>query len=570
MDDGSELLRSMFFDPTFRVTFGSGSIDADDYSKTAHFIGMRAKDSTGEYSNDLFQGVDFRDSDQDTYIDLIDVFPDDPFEWRDTDGDGIGNNSDPDLDGDGLDNAIDPDDDNDGLSDSYELANNLDPNDPVDAPLDPDNDGLSTLAESLIGTDPNNPDTDMDGIRDGEDPTPLFAGAIDEVDAPVDIGDRYGASVAVGTNWIAAGSPSQAGGGVVYLFSIRGSTIVPQGELAFPVGFGGSAFGSSVAMLEDDSRLFVGAPGFPPGSGEHLQGAIYERSGDAWNFVQDMVGENDSGQGQFGISAGMEGDLLVVGAPRDNEGEGAARSGAVYLFQRTGGVYIQQDKKKIQNPTSNILFGQAVDVSGSRVVVGAPNRVVGVTTSGEVSVYEINAGQLLNPQSTVGSQSASAALFGFAVTMGLNGATLWVGAPGEDNDQGAAYVFFVQPTTLIEIRRIQGGGTVPGSGFGSSISFDGTNVIVGSPGLNPPARVGTRGPAGVGAVYHYSGIDFQSSEETGEEFMLQALDGQEGFGAATALSGDRIVIGSPQTANDTGAVAVHRDVSVIFGDGFEG
>jgi parallel beta-helix repeat protein len=41
------------------------------------------------------------------------------------------------------------------------------------APLDSDDDGLTNIQELIIGTDPDNPDTDGDGLKDGEDPFPL-------------------------------------------------------------------------------------------------------------------------------------------------------------------------------------------------------------------------------------------------------------------------------------------------------------------------------------------------------------------------------------------------------------
>ena len=58
-----------------------------------------------------FQIARFReskpDADGDGYVDPVDALPNDSGEWRDTDGDGVGNNQDTDDDGDGVD---DPDD----------------------------------------------------------------------------------------------------------------------------------------------------------------------------------------------------------------------------------------------------------------------------------------------------------------------------------------------------------------------------------------------------------------------------------------------------------------------------
>lgn len=73
------------------------------------------------------------------------------------------------------------DTDGDGLLDDWERGNfgNLDQG----SDDDPDNDDLSNLEESILGTDPNDPDTDGDGIQDGDDPNPLVA----EEEAPSDV-----------------------------------------------------------------------------------------------------------------------------------------------------------------------------------------------------------------------------------------------------------------------------------------------------------------------------------------------------------------------------------------------
>ncbi len=56
-----------------------------------------------------------------------------------------------------------------GIPDSWAIANGLDPTDPALPFEDPDHDGLTNLQEFQQGTDPNNPDTDGDGLTDGQE-----------------------------------------------------------------------------------------------------------------------------------------------------------------------------------------------------------------------------------------------------------------------------------------------------------------------------------------------------------------------------------------------------------------
>lgn len=87
-------------------------------------------------------GLDDLDSDQDGTSNLKDAFPNDPTETRDTDGDLIGNNA-------------DPDDDNDLILDVYELENDLNPTS-NDADEDLDGDRQSNFDEFVAGTSANN------------------------------------------------------------------------------------------------------------------------------------------------------------------------------------------------------------------------------------------------------------------------------------------------------------------------------------------------------------------------------------------------------------------------------
>lgn len=562
-DPGLDLaspLDQLLLDPFGIVAMHSTILSTRNLSQNFHSLSARAKDASGEYSLNLTQSLDLRDSDNDMFIDLLDDFPTDPFEFRDTDGDGIGNNSDPDIDGDGLDNAIDTDDDGDGLPDAYELANGLNPADHVDALLDPDEDGLITAIEFVIGTGPFNPDSDGDGVLDGLDPTPLFTGVIDEIPTPpgIDSGDQFGASVTINADLIAAGAPMDEGGGAVYPFFLRGGNPVGETKLSIPASFTGSLFGASVVI--NGNLLFVGAPGVALTGDVHLQGALYERIAGNWQLLTTLAGTNDNGLGQFGASAAMEGNLLVVGAPRDTEGEGSG-SGAVYLLQRSGNSFQVLDKVKLATPGTGDRFGAAVAIANGRVAVGATSRVVNSATRGEITVYDIDQGQLVEIFNTTGSQSGSAASFG--ASMGMRGDLLVVGAPGENSDRGATYVYFIG-TTLDERTRLVGSSTVAGDGFGRSVSFDGSNIVVGAPGFSAFGKHShaAKGVITNGSVFHYSGTNFD------QEDRIDPVAGEQQFGAAVALLADRIVVGAPSTANQ-GAVAVHRDTRLLFKSGFE-
>ena len=127
----------------------------------------------------------------------------------DTDGDTIKNTDEvdiyktnplnPDTDFDGLTdgeeifiyftNPFSSDTDEDGIPDKYEIDHSdiLDPNNPYDAFEDPDNDGLLNVHECSYGTNPTNPDTDYDGLTDGEEvyryyTNPLIADADADID----------------------------------------------------------------------------------------------------------------------------------------------------------------------------------------------------------------------------------------------------------------------------------------------------------------------------------------------------------------------------------------------------
>lgn len=142
------------------------------YSEWGGLFGFFLEPETAEQlvlATSWYRSDDLPDLDGDGVPDWRDAFPDDAREWADTDGDGLGDNSDVDDDGDGVldtDDAfpLDPDEwsdlDSDGIGDNEDL--------------DDDGDGYSDEMEIECGSDAADADslptdTDSDGACDGRD-----------------------------------------------------------------------------------------------------------------------------------------------------------------------------------------------------------------------------------------------------------------------------------------------------------------------------------------------------------------------------------------------------------------
>ena len=109
-------------------------------------------------------------------MDPVDELPEDPSDWLDTDGDGIGNLADGDDDGDGVADAVDAfpldgaesaDADGDGVGDNGDLF----PDDP-DEWGDADDDGVGDNADPFPDDPDEWADADGDGVGDNADPFP--------------------------------------------------------------------------------------------------------------------------------------------------------------------------------------------------------------------------------------------------------------------------------------------------------------------------------------------------------------------------------------------------------------
>ncbi|MGH7752942.1 MAG: FG-GAP repeat protein, partial [Gemmatimonadales bacterium] len=126
-------------------------------------------------------------------------------------------------------------------------------------------------------------------------------------------------------------------------------------------------FGVSIALSGDE--LFVGRTGEPPGFPLPPSQAgsvhVFRRSaGGSWTESGSIAGSDTKLADGFGSALAVDGDVLVVGAPRSGPG------GAVYVFERRGGRGAWTQSARLTGPAGAAEkggggeFGAAVAVRG--------------------------------------------------------------------------------------------------------------------------------------------------------------------------------------------------------------
>lgn len=236
------------------------------------------------------------------------------------------------------------------------------------------------------------------------------------------------------------------------------------------------------------SALFLG--GHRDDSEGPDTGAVtpFQRSAGPWTRETDLTASDaraDTGEGaQFGFSVSADGDWLAVGAPFADSAQGVD-TGAVYLFQRGEGRWVERQKLTPPGAGRGERFGQVVSMSGDTLLAGAPDDDEAGSLSGSVSVFERSGETWSLRQKLTGSDTAPFDNFGFSVS--LDGGTAAVGAPFHDSrsaggNSGAAYVFERSAQGWRQSARLTADDGAAEDQLGSAVSILGNALAVGARG----------------------------------------------------------------------------------------
>ncbi len=297
-------------------------------------------------------------------------------------------------------------------------------------------------------------------------------------------GQFFGQSVSVSGTRIAVGASRDPigigpGTGSCYVFDKVGGLWTQTVKLTASDAVLDDRFGHALAVEGD--MLAVGA--FARDDGASQSGAVYifERDTGVWTERAKINPSDPSADKRFGSAVSLDGGILLIGAPTDN-GSGPD-SGAAYAFEQVGGIWTERQKITPSDSSSGQLFGDAVDLDRGRAAIGAMFRDSLGANSGAVYLFELSGGVLIEKRVLFPTDGALGDNFGNAV--GLSGDVVVAGARADDDwgtDSGSAYVWSFDGLNCPSLYAAPGqisvatGGTqfftlIPGGGFAGDLYY---------------------------------------------------------------------------------------------------
>ncbi len=308
-----------------------------------------------------------------------------------------------------------------------------------------------------------------------------------------------------------------------------------QATLMAPEPDAKDAFGFAVAVSGDVIVLGAhgaNAPAFESGAAHVFR---YDPLAAQWAHETTLTASEGDGSDLFGFSVSIDGDVILIGA-RDDENDGVSQSGSAYVFRYDRETSRWDEEAKLTDPNGEEmdLFGVSVSVKGDAALIGAHGND---DIHGAAFVFRYDAQEPqkwfleteLDPSDDMGQD-----WFGFSVSLAEGVAIVSAyrdNSTPKGNDAGSAYIFRYEESEWVEEQNITASDAAPLDWFGLSVSIseDGNTVLVGA---QNDDDLGSN--SGSAYVYQYTQGRWQ------ETAKLLASDGGSGdkFGRSVSVSQD--------------------------------
>jgi len=294
-------------------------------------------------------------------------------------------------------------------------------------------------------------------------------------------GQFFGRSVSISGGVIVVGDSfagPMASAGTAYVFRYGAGRWNQEARLVpYDLDFD-DTFGISVGVSGDVA--VVGADRDDDNGYESGSAYVFRFDGLRWIQTGKLVASDGAADDGFGYAVAIDGDVIVVGSPRHDVT--GADSGAAYVFERSGDAWVERGRLTASDGGAGDLFGYSVSVSGESVLVGAFKHDSTDIETGAVYVFNRQSGAWVQRQMLTASDAEAGDWFGVSVSLrddvAVVGASLDNGQAGTYS--GSVYVFEFDGFEWVETSRLTPSAAWSVSHFGSSVGISGGHVVVGA------------------------------------------------------------------------------------------
>jgi hypothetical protein len=401
----------------------------------------------------------------------------------------------------------------------------------------------------------------------------------------------FGTTVAIDASYAVVGALGEDSlAGAAYIYKHDGGWNQTPIRIVATLPDSSDYFGTSVSV--SNNYVIVGAYMEDSSStinqlGYADSGAAYifrtTDNGTTWSQTAILKALNVGYQDRFGYSVAISGDYAIISAyDEDSDPSGnnyVIAAGAAYIFKTTdnGANWTQITMLKTSvGGSSQFGYGRhSVAISGNYAIVGCQLEHIDGTDEGAVYIFEHDGndnwgtfvGNNTDGHKVCNETQRLQALvpgtnYNFGCSVSINGNYCIVGAIGDDNYEGAAYIFerdnnggwgnaVSNQTYRTETTRLKAsdGGTGSFERFGYSVSINGGHAMVGADGIDIVKN-------NAGAVYKFQRtVDGSWNQDS---IIIRANDAavSDSFGTAMALADNYAIVGASGVNNNVGAAYI--------------
>lgn len=266
--------------------------------------------------------------------------------------------------------------------------------------------------------------------------------------------------------------------GTIHVFQRRDSEWVGADLLLAPEATVEDDFGVSLAA--DRNVLVVGAQFADLHGNDSGLAYVFELRDEKW-YQTAVLSADDAAPGdQFGLTVSISEGTIAVGARLEDSRERDA--GATYLFQRRAGIWQQVAKLTASDAARGDLFGR-VSIDDGVMVVSADLSDDRGNAAGKAYAFEKRRGRWTEVAKISANDAAAGDEFGFSLIVKDRNAVFGaLGADGHAQNSGAAYVFEWRRRQWVQMARLTSSDGEKGQLFGFSVSALADLIVVGAPG----------------------------------------------------------------------------------------